>query len=165
MCSVRLVNTHGNETKTGEVGELVISNLHNRAMVLLNYKLDDLGSFATGTCQCGRSLPVLNQLEGRRSDLLELPGGRNISVLALEGYCRYELKPTIQVQIQQFQKNEITWRIVPFSNTSLTELERQLIEKTRSMLGEDVKVAVEFVADIPRTSQGKIQRVLQNRTE
>lgn len=165
LCAVRLVNVQGNDVAPGEIGEVVISNLHNRAMVLLNYKLDDIGSLGTEPCECGRSLPVLNQLEGRRSDLLELPGGRNISVLALEGYCRYELKPTIQVQIQQFQKNEITWRIVPFSSTDIKELQCQLIERTRSIVGEDVRVAVEFVSDIPRTPQGKFQKVLSNRTQ
>lgn len=165
LCAVRLVNAQGNDVAPGEIGEVVISNLHNRAMVLLNYKLDDIGSLGTEPCQCGRSLPVLNHLEGRRSDSLELSDNRSISALTLEGYCRHELKPTLQVQLQQLQKNEITWRIVPFSNTDLTELQGQLIERTRSIVGEDVKVAVEFVPDIPRTPQGKFQKVLSNRTQ
>ena len=165
LCAVRLVNANGEDSAPGEIGEVVISNLYNRAMVLLNYKMDDLGSLAVEPCPCGRSLPVLNHLEGRRSDLLELPGNRSMSALTLEGYCRHELKPTLQVQIQQFQKNEITWRIVPFSDTNLKELQRQLIEKTCSVVGENVKVDVEFVPDIPRTPQGKFQKVLSNQTE
>jgi phenylacetate-CoA ligase len=162
LCAVRLVDAHGQDVPPGETGELVVSNLHNKAMVLLNYKMDDLGSFENRPCPCGRSLPVLNLLEGRRSDLLELPGNRSISALTIEGFCRHELKPTVQAQIQQLSQNEICWRLVPYAQTDLNDLRNRLIERTRLMVSEEVRVTVEFVSDIPRTPQGKFRRVLKN---
>jgi hypothetical protein len=82
-----------------------------------------------------------------------------MSVLALEGICRDELKPTIQVQIVQTAPDQLTWRIVPFSNANTETIKRQLMTKTRSTFGEDLNVTVEVVDDIPRTSQGKFRKL------
>jgi phenylacetate-CoA ligase len=95
LCEVHVVDEEGKIVDPGQTGSVVVSNLHNRATVLLNYKLDDIGSLAPEACSCGRSLPVLERLEGRSSDIIRLPGNRTMSVLALEGICRDELKPTI----------------------------------------------------------------------
>jgi phenylacetate-CoA ligase len=59
----------------GEDGQIVISNLVNRASVLLNYPIGDLGSITEEPCPCGRTLRSLSELEGRVEDIITLPGG------------------------------------------------------------------------------------------
>jgi phenylacetate-CoA ligase len=160
LCSVRLIDEDGRTVEPGEVGEVVISNLHNRATVLLNYRLDDWGVMAREPCTCGRSLPVLQRLEGRTSEMLHLADGRSISGLTLEAYCDPELTTTIQLQIVQPRSGQIRWRIVPFSNADRDTLRRSLLEKCRLVLGEDTQVDVEFVEKIRTTPQGKLLRVV-----
>ena len=62
--------------RAGESGRLVISNLVNRATVLLNYPIGDVGTIGDATCPCGRTLRVMNELEGRVEDMLPLADGR-----------------------------------------------------------------------------------------
>ena len=72
---VRVVAENGRALPPGQMGEMVISNLVNRAQVLLNYRLGDLAYWKTEPCGCGRSLPLLEHPPGRRDDSVRLPRG------------------------------------------------------------------------------------------
>jgi len=162
LCAVRLADEDGRTVRPGELGEVVISNLHNRAMVLLNYRLDDWGVMAQEPCSCGRTLPLLERLEGRSSEMLRLADGRVMSSLTLDALCDDELKPTLQIQIAQPAPGQIRWRIVPSSRADLDTLRGSLLERCRVVLGEDTQVEVEFVEGIPSTPQGKLIRVVSH---
>ena len=56
---VRIVDSDGRAVPAGETGEVVVSNLVNRATVLLNYRLGDLAAMTADPCPCGRALPRL----------------------------------------------------------------------------------------------------------
>jgi phenylacetate-CoA ligase len=160
LCAVRLVDDDGRTVEPGESGEVIISNLHNRAMVLLNYRLGDRAVLRSAPCPCGRSLPALERLEGRSSEVLYLADGRGVSGLTLETLCRQELRPTLQIQFVQPAPGHIQWRIVPFSSADRDTLRRKLLERCRAVLGEDTKVEVEFVEEIPTPPHGKFLRVV-----
>jgi phenylacetate-CoA ligase len=160
LFAVRLVDEGGRTVEPGEMGEVVISNLCNRAMVLLNYRLDDWGVMAPEPCPCGRSLPLLERLEGRSSEMLQLADGRTISSLRLNAACDVELRPALQIQIVHPAPGHVRWRIVPSSGADRDTLRRDLLQRCRSVLGGDAKVEVEFVDEIPSTPQGKFVRVV-----
>jgi phenylacetate-CoA ligase len=160
LCPLRIVDEAGRTVAPGELGEVVISNLHNRAMVLLNYRLGDWGVMAQEPCSCGRSLPLLERLEGRSSEMLQLADGRTISSLSLDASCYDALKPTLQVQIVHPAPGHIRWRIVPCSGADPDTLRRDLLERCHVVLGEGAKVEVEFVDEILSTPQGKFIRVV-----
>jgi phenylacetate-CoA ligase len=162
LCAVRLVDQEGSTVRPGEVGEIVISNLFNRAMVLLNYRLEDWGVMASEPCPCGRSLPLLERLEGRRSEVLYRADGRGIPHLTLEGLCEEALEPALQVQILQPAMGQIRWRIVPCSGADPDAVRRDILDRCCVLLGQDTQVEVEFVEDIPMTGQGKFLRVISH---
>jgi phenylacetate-CoA ligase len=66
LCAVRIVDAEGRTVPPGTSGDIVISSLDNRATVLLNYRIGDRGTLSPQPCPCGRSLPLLASLEGRR---------------------------------------------------------------------------------------------------
>lgn len=72
---VRIADDQGKTLPPGQSGRVMISNLTNRATVLLNYDLGDLGVMSGSPCGCGRTLPVLERLDGRADDFVMLPGG------------------------------------------------------------------------------------------
>ena len=69
--------------RAGEGGRLVISNLVNRATVLLNYPIGDLGTFSGEPCPCGRTFRLMSELEGRVEDMLPLADGRVVHPRAI----------------------------------------------------------------------------------
>lgn len=161
LAPVRVIDTAGRPVPRGEPGELVASGLRNRAMVLLNYRLGDQGTLAEEACGCGRTLPLLELLEGRRSTLMRLGDGRELSALTLEAMFRVQLGPTRKVQLVERGAGDLLWRIVPFSNVSQSELREALADRANEVLGPDTNLTIEFVDDIPATEGGKLRRALK----
>lgn len=155
LCAVRLIDAGGGSVAPGVAGELVVSNLFNRAMILLNYRLGDRGVLAVAACPCGRGLPLLERLEGRVSEVLRLADGREIPALVFRNQVREELAFAFQCQIDHPGPGRVVWRIVPLPGADREAAARALLEKSREVLGEATHVAVELVAGIPLTPGGK----------
>jgi phenylacetate-CoA ligase len=158
LCAVRLVDGQGRDVPPGQPGDIVISPLDNRAMALLNYSLGDRAVLSPEPCPCGRSLPLLARLEGRRSEVVRLADGRELSSLTLEALFGAELRRTIQAQIDQQTPGRLHWRIVPFSDADRGALRDALLARGRRVLGAGTTLTVEFVEHIPRTAAGKFIR-------
>ncbi len=60
----------------GESGEVVVTDLANRAMPLVRYRLGDFAVAGTGPCVCGRGFPTLQRIWGREYDFVETGDGR-----------------------------------------------------------------------------------------
>jgi phenylacetate-CoA ligase len=163
LSPIRLIDKSGQTVEPGQQGEVVVSNLYNRAMVLLNYRLGDLGVLATKPCPCGRNLPLLEKLGGRVYETIRLPDGRQFITDVLEVDFKDELKSSLQAQINQVDPHRLLWRIVPCFSTDREALSHRLLKKSKSIFG-DIEVEVEFVEKIPRTSGGKFLRVIPLKT-
>jgi phenylacetate-CoA ligase len=161
FCPVRIVDAEGNDLPPGQVGEVVISNLYNRAMVLLNYRIGDRGAMSPNLCPCGRSLPLLAQLEGRSSSTLRLADGREILDHVLTHVYKDVLQDAMAFQIVQRQPGDFLWRVVPLRRVNRDALERGILDAARRVLGEGNALAVEFVDRIEPGPGGKHQRVVQ----
>lgn len=155
LCALRLIDGSGQDVVAGETGEVVVSNLYNRAMVLLNYRLGDRGVLSTEPCSCGRRLPILEELEGRVTDVLRLADGSEIPSLVLRNLVRTELAFAFQCQIVHPGPGRIVWRIVPLPGHDRQAAGRVLVERTREHLGEGMDVSLEFVDRISPTAGGK----------
>lgn len=160
LCAVRIADGGGNDVAPGEVGDVVISPLDNRAMALFNYRLGDRAAISPEPCGCGRSLPLLVQLEGRRSEIIRLADGRDLSSLAIEASFAAELRRTIQAQIEQEAPGRLRWRIVAASPADNEALRDAFVRRGRNVLGAATTLEVEFVDHIARTAAGKFNRML-----
>jgi len=160
LCAVSMIDDRGHPVAPGQPGELVVSNLYNRAMVLLNYRLGDLGVMSPHPRGCGRNLPLLEQLVGKTNQILALPDGRKLISGSLEMLFPDELRGTLQAQISQRRDGGILWRIVPIEGADRESLAERLRARTRQVLEHPLEVEVEFVSDIPRTAGGKIPRIV-----
>jgi len=160
LCAVRLADEAGRDVAPGQLGEVVISNLHNRATVLLNYRLGDQGILAAAPCPCGRSLPLLARLEGRTSEQVTLGDGRVLTSLDVLALFRVELRAALKAQVVHPGPGVVRWRIVPLPGADQEALRRRLVERGRDVLGDGTRIEVEFVDDIPSTPHGKFRRVV-----
>lgn len=138
-------------------GELVITNLDSFAMPIIRYRSGDLGAMEEAPCPCGRGLPRLKRVEGRRTDFLVTPGGKVMHALAVI-YVLREVPAVREFQVVQEHLDRLTVRIVPdggFSETSRDIIASRL---TRLFDGE-ASVSVELVDAIPRAASGKYRYV------
>ncbi len=161
LCSVRIVDESGVDVPAAREGDIVISNLLNRATVLLNYRLGDRGAMAQGPCPCGRGLPLLQELRGRRSDVVRLADGRELPLLVVKGLFRSQLKRVLQAQLVEEGKGRLRWRIVAAPGTDPEALESSFLSRAREVLGADTRLEVELTPAIERTPRGKLQELVR----
>lgn len=85
---VEVLDSDDTPLPDGEVGELTVTNLINRAMPLLRYRTGDMGCLATEPCRCGRPGPTLASLTGRSVTVIELPNGRSVDITLISRIIR-----------------------------------------------------------------------------
>lgn len=140
------------------LGEILVTNLYSAAMPIIRYRTGDMGELADGLCRCGRSLPVLKRVDGRRTDFLVTPGGRVLHALAVI-YVLREMDSVQEFQVVQEAVDRVRVEIVPgphFSDRERSVIERQI----RTLMGEDVVVTVQVTAEIRRAPSGKFRYVI-----
>jgi len=72
---VEILREDGTPCAPGEVGRVVLTDLHNFAMPLIRYVIGDYAE-AGAPCPCGRGLPVISRIAGRSSNRAITPDGR-----------------------------------------------------------------------------------------
>jgi phenylacetate-CoA ligase len=72
---LEIIGESGQPARPGEVGRIVATGLINRMMPLIRYELGDLVVASDRRCTCGRTLPMIESIEGRLKDVFVLPGG------------------------------------------------------------------------------------------
>jgi phenylacetate-coenzyme A ligase PaaK-like adenylate-forming protein len=73
LCYTRTAGPGGQTLPPGQRSEVIISNLVNRATVLLNYRLGDFASVRGEPCPCGRTTTLLSSIDGRVSSTSPTP--------------------------------------------------------------------------------------------
>lgn len=139
----------------GEPGAILVTDLFNRAMPLVRYRIGDVGSWAAGTCPCGRGLPRLASVHGRVTDFLVGSDGRLVSGVHLATYVVAH-RPTLgQVQLRQARAGAVVYRIKPGCGFCFDEDVAWLRAATQRFLGDDAQVEAELVDDLPSEPSGK----------
>ena len=64
----------GKQLPPGEIGEIVVTPLHNRAWGLIRFGTGDLSSYTTEPCLCGRTAHRLTGILGRTGDAVKVRG-------------------------------------------------------------------------------------------
>ena len=156
---LRLVDEEGHPVPDGASGEVVVSNLVNRATVLLNYRLGDFASWVGEPCGCGRTLPLLSLPEGRSDEFLTLPDGRRIHPQSVRTIV-LEDDGVWQFQAVQESLRELRLTVVPDPEVDGVALRNRLSHELALVLGDAISIHVELVEHIPRRASASKFRVV-----
>jgi len=138
----------------GTPGEVLLSDLHNRAMPLLRFRNEDVAIAKPGVCSCGRGLPLLGSVEGRSLDLIVGEGDR---IVAGEVFpYMFKDLPVEQYQARQRADRSVIVRVVPGPGFE-PETAKLVETRLRGVLGEAAPLSVEIVREIPLTPSGKFR--------
>ena len=72
---VEVLDEQGQPCREGEIGQVVVTDLHNFAMPLIRYALRDWAEVGP-SCSCGRGLPTLRRVMGRTRNMAVSPQGK-----------------------------------------------------------------------------------------
>ena len=144
----------GRAAKAGEPGAIVVTDLTNYGMPFIRYKVGDVGTPSAKQCSCGRSLPLMESLEGRVADYVVTPEGNLISGISLTENFAMQLPEIKQLQIIQEERDFMVFKVVKgeaFSAGSEEKIKSLALER----FGANVRFKVEYVGHIPQEANGK----------
>jgi phenylacetate-CoA ligase len=150
---VEILDKDGSKITNSTSGRLVATGLLNDAMPLIRYDTLDIADPITNEqCGCGRTLPIIPALYGRKDDAIFTRDGRRIFLLDIifEPQFHVEEGQIIQETLEDFRV-----RVVPTIGWSAKD-EQGIISAMLKRLGP-VHVIVEPVEKIERTWRGKLR--------
>ena len=159
LCHVKIVAKSGKTVADGEQGEVIISNLVNRATVLLNYRLGDFGSRTSRTCACGRTLPLLTGLEGRVEDILHLPDGTFLHPMAIWAIFKHRVE-VLRYQLIQHETARFEIRLVTTDQQTYQKLLPAILQDLRVLLGGSSSIEATFHEQLETHGTGKFRAVI-----
>ncbi len=155
---VEILDASGQPVPTGEVGEIVVTDLYSREAPFLRYGTGDMGALSARQCPCGRPLPLLEKIEGRRTDFIVAPDGTILHALSAI-YILREIEGIEQFRIRQTKVDRFRIQLVRNQNYR-RESEEQIREGFRKRLRAPVEVSIEYLTTLPPEPSGKFRQVI-----
>ena len=154
---VEVVDTQGAPLPDGEVGEIVITHLATGDFPFVRYRTGDLAALDSGSCPCGRGLPLLKDIQGRTTDFVVARDGTVMHALALI-YAVRDLPGVEQFRITQHDLDRTEVQLVATPAFS-TEHEQTIVRSFKARLGPSVAIDVRKVEHLPAERSGKYRYV------
>jgi phenylacetate-CoA ligase len=156
---VEILDDAGRDVRLGERGNVVLTGLYNYAMPFIRYAIGDVAVAGTGPCPCGRSLPVIAQVEGRTRNAFLFRDGtrawpRGQLVRQMKAFV-----PFAQYQLVQLDYERIELRYVPDGSARVADVDG-LIAFARKTLHPSLTMSITPMDVLPRGPGGKFEDII-----
>ncbi|MGB5160022.1 MAG: hypothetical protein WBP10_11445 [Thermoanaerobaculia bacterium] len=153
---IEIVRPDETHCDPGEVGEVVVTGLLRIHQPLVRFRLGDLAAWSADSCECGRQMPVLQEVLGRIEDVVTAPDGRKM--VRFHGVF-VDLPGVRRGQIRQEGREKIRV-LLECTDSYEAALNDTIVARVQERLGSQVRVVVQVVDAIPLGPGGKFQAVL-----
>jgi phenylacetate-CoA ligase len=153
---IEILDNDGKPVKPGETGEVVCTGFLNYEQPLIRYKIGDYMTLSTNQqCNCGREMPIIDEITGRIEDVAIGKDGREM--VRFHGIFT-DINKIIMGQVVQESIYNITLNIVSEAPLSVED-KKILTKRIYSQLGE-VNVQIFELKEIPCGANGKYKAVI-----
>jgi len=155
---VEILDEEGQPCVPGQIGRIVITDLHNLASPIIRYDIGDYAQLGE-PCSCGRGLEKLDRILGRRRNLVVKPNGdRHWPLVGFHDFG--SIAPIRQYQMIQETVDRITVRFV--TDLPLTpDQKTAFIRLVQKALGHEFEMEIVDQRDsLPRRTGGKFEEFI-----
>jgi phenylacetate-CoA ligase len=152
---VEIVNKHGKPVGPNEPGRILCTSTVCRGTPFLRYEIGDTGTYAASD-EDESGIRSIRELHGRTAGVIELPNGRLLNCLFWNHLFK-DYSEVHQFQVVLRGAEGITLRLK--GRAFETPRKAELLRTLANTLG-DVPVSMEWLLELPRTSQGKLVQVI-----
>lgn len=156
---VEILDEDNNPVEDGQIGKIVVTQLHNRAMPFIRYELGDYGAIERNQYNRYDRLVSLN---GRVNDLAILPSGKRVPGFTLYYTARQviqEINGVVEYQIEQIKIDAFI--IYYVSTMEVSQDEEVFIKSTFiEYLEPGLEILVQRVDRIDRMKSGKFKHFI-----
>jgi len=150
----------GQPAAPGEIGEVVITDLNNKCLPFIRYRIGDLAvAMDDVPCSCGRGLPRIGDIQGRTQSIVICQDGTYLPGTFFSHFFKDYDYMISQYQIFQDKQGFLKLSIVKASRFDENQF-NDCIKKLKTYIGENTKLNIFFLSQIPLSKTGKHQSVL-----
>jgi phenylacetate-CoA ligase len=154
----------GKEARPGEVGEVVITHLDAWGMPFIRYRTGDVAQHGKTQCKCGRGFSAMENIRGRTTDFIVTPDGRWQHALSLI-YVVRDIEGVAEFRIIQDDVDDVKVMLKVHKDIYSPDGNERIISGFKKRMGQEVKVTLEVVDEIPRDASGKYRYVISKVAE
>jgi phenylacetate-CoA ligase len=158
---IEFLKEDGTQAQPGEEATIVATDLLNRGMPLIRYRLEDMGIPTDRRCGCGRGLPMMERITGRQADFLRRPDGSLVAGVSLIERTLTAIPGIEQMQLIQDELLRVRARVVQGSGFDQSSHER-LREELQQVFGGETIIEIQAVGSLERTQAGKYRFAICN---
>lgn len=151
------LNDHG-FAQPGEEGRMVCTSLYSYTMPFIRYAVNDLCIPSDRLCSCGRTLPLIDSINGRANDFVVLPDGQVIASCFLV-IIMQDFHEVSQYRMVQESKESLKVQIVEgigFESGTANRIKLEIEKATEGALD----VEIHCVGALERDTSGKIRTIV-----
>jgi phenylacetate-CoA ligase len=151
---IEFLRPDGSPAAAGEEGAIVITDLFNRGMPFIRYRIEDIGVPSERRCSCGRGLPLMERVTGRVADYLKRRDGSMVAGISLVERTLTAIEGIEQLQVVQPSIDQIVLNVVRAADFS-PATEQALLAEFRAVFGPGIDIHPSYVDRIPQERSGK----------
>jgi phenylacetate-CoA ligase len=158
---VEFLRDDGTQAAPGEEASIVVTDLINRGMPLIRYRVEDMGVRSDRICLCGRGLPLMERVTGRQADFLKRPDGSLVAGVSLVERTLTAIPGIEQMQLVQDELHRVCVKVVKdgsFNGMSELKLRNEL----QAVFGDEVTIDIQYVLALDQTRSGKYRFAICN---
>lgn len=155
----------GRTAQPGEIGEVVVTDLWNRATPMIRYRIGDLAEVIPQdpACGCGRAHLRIGEIAGRSQAIVHCANGVWLPGTFFAHFFKDYESIILFFQIEQSRKGSFILKLVDGPNSS-ESAQAQMMLNLRKYVG-DTQIEIHKVAEIPMLRTGKRSPVVSTVSE
>jgi len=147
---IEVLDDDGRRVPDGTVGNIIVTDLENRVFPLIRYWAGDRGALLSRQCECGVSLPLMTQPEGRSADLIRTPSGKVLNHGLMTMFADHPEAVRI-FQLHQNADHSVDIRVVKGDDPDSERKVEAAAERLRQRVDGEIAVRVTYVPELPYT--------------
>ena len=134
----------GQQVKPGEVGEIVVTPVHNKTWGLIRFGTGDMSSLITEPCPCGRTSYKISGIIGRTGDAVKVRGMFIVTKQAEQVIRSFDRVSNFQITVdRKDDRDEMVLKLElknePVDRNSLADAINEKFQKTCRLKLDDIE--------------------------
>lgn len=144
---IEIVDDKYRPVKDGELGKILVTDLHNHAMPLIRYEIADLGIKKGGKCKCGSCFSMMEPPIGRDTDIIKLSNGMSLLVEYFVVVFEYYLE-ILQFQVREVAQDKLLIYLKVTKDFN-DRIKMKLVNQIKNYCNGGIEIEVKIVDEIP----------------
>lgn len=142
--------------------EILVTSFTTHGTPLIRYRIGDSMTFRNTiqSCKCGDKTIIVDKIEGRKLDFLYTSDGAKINAGNVSNLFKNMPNALIRAQAIQDKMDEVKILLEVDKRLYKPEYDNLLKEEFLHKFGENTKIIIEHVDEIPREKSGKFRMII-----